>query len=233
MPHPEPPISPPHAAVEAPAIEEGPVEIRLRRKARPGTWSRPRRRQKSVARMRGTRRQHGTIRRPRSGGAAHISALILRALEASRHAVLSEPGHANRKQGVNWERLRNRQGAAREEPLPADSYLAILAVAAVSAAQTEPKAAGVVNGETISEDQVLKAAAADLQKLGSGTPDGSSGSMSQERLQILHRALDAIAEERMIALEASQAAGHPPADRQRRDRLQRRRPFGRRRRGGL
>ena len=81
--------------------------------------------------------------------------------------------------------------------------LAILAIAAVSAAQTEPKTAGIVNGEAISEDQVLKAAAADLQKLGSGTPDGSSGSMSQERLQILHRALDAVAEERMIALEAA------------------------------
>jgi predicted DsbA family dithiol-disulfide isomerase len=83
--------------------------------------------------------------------------------------------------------------------------LAILAAAAVSSAQTDPRAAGVVNGEVITEDQVLKAAAADLQKLESTRPrDGvSSATVPRDRLEILHRALDAIAEERMIALEAA------------------------------
>jgi predicted DsbA family dithiol-disulfide isomerase/Skp family chaperone for outer membrane proteins len=78
--------------------------------------------------------------------------------------------------------------------------LAILAVASVSAAQTAPQTAGVVNGQAITGDQVLKAAAADLQRLESSRPDDST---QRERLQILHKALDAIVEDRMIALEAA------------------------------
>ena len=77
---------------------------------------------------------------------------------------------------------------------------AILAVASVSAAQTEPKIAGMVNGEAISEDQVLKAAAADLQRLAANRPGDI---VPRARLEILHRALDAIVEEKVIALEAA------------------------------
>jgi predicted DsbA family dithiol-disulfide isomerase len=79
--------------------------------------------------------------------------------------------------------------------------VAILAVAGAASAQTGPKAAGVVNGETITEAQVLKAAAAELQKLEAGRPGGTVPT-PRERLEILHRALDAIVEEKMIALEA-------------------------------
>jgi len=78
--------------------------------------------------------------------------------------------------------------------------LSILALAGVSAAQTNPGAAGVVNGETITEDQVLKAAAADFQKLESSRPGGTA---PRDRLEILHKALDAIVEAKMIALEAA------------------------------
>src|SRR5687767_11651940 len=77
---------------------------------------------------------------------------------------------------------------------------AILAVASVSAAQTEPKIAGMVNGEAISEDQVLQAAAADLQRLAA---NGPGATVPRARLEILHRALDAIVEEKVIALEAA------------------------------
>jgi protein-disulfide isomerase len=70
----------------------------------------------------------------------------------------------------------------------------------LSAAQTAPQTAGVVNGETITGEQVMMAAAADLQRLESSGPRDST---ARPRLEILHRALDAIVEERMIALEAA------------------------------
>jgi predicted DsbA family dithiol-disulfide isomerase/Skp family chaperone for outer membrane proteins len=78
--------------------------------------------------------------------------------------------------------------------------LTILALASISTAQTAPKTAGVLNGETITEDQVLKAAAAALQRLESSR---SREVTPRERLEILHRALDAIVEEKTIALEAA------------------------------
>jgi len=57
---------------------------------------------------------------------------------------------------------------------------AVLAIVTVASAQSTPKTFGIVNGEAITEDQVMKAAASDLTALegrkaaSPGTYDGTT-----------------------------------------------------------
>jgi protein-disulfide isomerase len=79
---------------------------------------------------------------------------------------------------------------------------ALLALTTIAAAQSTPKRAAVVNGEVITEDQVTKAAAAELQKLDSQRA-GHEATYARDRLQILHSALESLAEDKLIAVDAT------------------------------
>src|SRR5215510_5711818 len=67
--------------------------------------------------------------------------------------------------------------------------------------QTPSKPLATVDGETISEQQVLGAAAADLSKLDANRPQPASA-YQRARLAILWKALDTIVEDKLIAAEA-------------------------------
>jgi predicted DsbA family dithiol-disulfide isomerase len=86
---------------------------------------------------------------------------------------------------------------------------AILVLAAtVASAQPPAKTVGLVNGEAISEAQLLAAAAADLQRLDAAVPRNAPA-LPARRLAILHKTLDAIAEEKLVALEAAKLQTTP------------------------
>jgi predicted DsbA family dithiol-disulfide isomerase len=73
---------------------------------------------------------------------------------------------------------------------------ALLATASLAGAQTSDTQAAVVGGEIITEAQVLAAVEA-------RQPQGAAGALTgRERLEAMHRALDAIAEEKLIAADA-------------------------------
>jgi protein-disulfide isomerase len=68
--------------------------------------------------------------------------------------------------------------------------------------QSGSKPAAMVNGEVITEEQVAKAAAGDLQKLEARRPQAEA-TYPRERLQIMHKALDSIVEDKLLAAEAA------------------------------
>jgi len=68
--------------------------------------------------------------------------------------------------------------------------------------QTTSKPFAVVNGETITEDQVMKAAAADLKELEAKKAQ-SPATYDRDKLVILHNALDDIIEDKLIAAAAA------------------------------
>jgi protein-disulfide isomerase len=71
----------------------------------------------------------------------------------------------------------------------------MLALAVIAAGQSGSKPLAVVNGEVITEDQVLKAAGAELQK--------AEQAPAREKLAIMWRALDSLVETKLIAAEAA------------------------------
>jgi protein-disulfide isomerase len=78
----------------------------------------------------------------------------------------------------------------------------LVSIAAIPKAHGQaPKPLAVVNGATITEDQVLKNAGAELKKLESNRPAAES-TYARERLAAMWRALDALVEEKLIATEA-------------------------------
>ena len=76
------------------------------------------------------------------------------------------------------------------------------------AAGAPAKTIGLVNGDAITEDQVLAAAAADLRDLDARQPR-NEGTLARDRLAIMHKALDSVAEEKMLALEAAKQQTTP------------------------
>jgi Skp family chaperone for outer membrane proteins len=68
-------------------------------------------------------------------------------------------------------------------------------------AQTASKPYATVNGETITEEQVMRAAAADLKELEAKRAQNPS-TYDRDKLVILHKALDGIIEDKLIAAEA-------------------------------
>ena len=81
-------------------------------------------------------------------------------------------------------------------------------VAAQAPVAPAAKTAGLVNGEPITEDQVLAAAAADLQSLDARQPRNDR-TLAHDRLAIMHKALDTVAEQKLLALEAAQLQTTP------------------------
>jgi len=77
-----------------------------------------------------------------------------------------------------------------------------------SAAGAPAKTVGLVNGEAITEDQVLAAASADLRELDARQPRNDR-TLARDRLAIMHKALDSVAEEKMLALEAAKQQTTP------------------------
>jgi len=78
----------------------------------------------------------------------------------------------------------------------------MLALTTIGAAQSGSKTTAVVNGEIITEEQVTQAAGADLQKLETHRPQAEA-TYAQEKLQIMHKALDSIVEDKLFAAEAA------------------------------
>lgn len=82
--------------------------------------------------------------------------------------------------------------------------LTLTAMAAVSslAGAQGSKTAAVVNGEVITEDQVARAAAAELQKLEANRPQPEAA-YARQKLQVMWRFLDSLVEEKVLAAEAA------------------------------
>ena len=82
------------------------------------------------------------------------------------------------------------------------------AAAQAPASPAAVKTAGLVNGESITEDQVVAAAAADLRSLDARQPRNDR-TLAHDRLAIMHKALDAVAEQKLLALEAAKLQTTP------------------------
>lgn len=80
--------------------------------------------------------------------------------------------------------------------------LGLLAAVSLSAAQSSSKIAATVDGQEISEQQLLRAAAADLTKLNANRPQPQAA-YERARLEILWKALNAIIEDKLITAEAA------------------------------
>jgi hypothetical protein len=78
----------------------------------------------------------------------------------------------------------------------------VLALGAAVAAQSPAAPAAIVNGQTITEAEVNKAAAAELAKLDT-MRFSSEAALKRARLEILHKALTAMIEDRLLAAEAA------------------------------
>ncbi|HEY3045812.1 MAG TPA: hypothetical protein VGJ39_17415, partial [Vicinamibacterales bacterium] len=74
------------------------------------------------------------------------------------------------------------------------TLITLITGAAAATAQSPAKTAATVNGEVITEDQVI-AAAAELER--------RDPAQARSKLEFLHKALDAIAEDKMIGFEAA------------------------------
>src|SRR5215471_5285829 len=80
---------------------------------------------------------------------------------------------------------------------------AMLALVTLASAQSSSKSLATVNGQAITEDQVSKAAAADLKTLDSQKSKMPSKEYERQRLTVLHKALDAIIEDKLVEAEAA------------------------------
>jgi protein-disulfide isomerase len=82
-------------------------------------------------------------------------------------------------------------------------FVAMLAiVCSLEAAQTSSKTLATVEGQVITEQQVLQAAAADLTKLDANKPQLQSA-YERARLTVLWKALDSLIDDKLITLEAA------------------------------
>jgi predicted DsbA family dithiol-disulfide isomerase len=80
--------------------------------------------------------------------------------------------------------------------------LGIVTLTASLAAQSS-KSVATVHGEVITEEQVTKAAAADLAKLDARRPQPDAKTAARDRLEVMWKALNAIIEDKLIAIEAA------------------------------
>jgi len=78
-------------------------------------------------------------------------------------------------------------------------------VISLSAAQSTSKIIATVNGENITEQQLLQAAAADLTKLNASPPQPKAA-FDRARLEILWKSLNAIIDDKLIAAEAAKSS---------------------------
>ena len=78
----------------------------------------------------------------------------------------------------------------------------LLAAVSLSAVQQNAKIVATVNGENITEQQMVQAAAADLSKLDANRPQPQAA-YDRARLELLWKALNSIIEDKLITLEAA------------------------------
>jgi protein-disulfide isomerase len=78
----------------------------------------------------------------------------------------------------------------------------LAAVSSVAAAQTASKTLATVEGQAITEQQVLQAAAADLKRLDANKPQPQPA-YERARLAILWKALDSLIDDKLMTLEAA------------------------------
>jgi predicted DsbA family dithiol-disulfide isomerase len=79
---------------------------------------------------------------------------------------------------------------------------ALLAAVVSAAAQSASRLAATVNGENITEQQLLQTASADLAKLNANRPQPQAA-YDRARLEVLWRALNTMIEDRLIVAEAA------------------------------
>jgi protein-disulfide isomerase len=77
-------------------------------------------------------------------------------------------------------------------------------VVSLSAAQSNSKIVATVNGENITEQQLLQAASADLTKLNANPPQPKAA-LDRARLEILWKSLNAIIDDKLITAEAAKS----------------------------
>jgi protein-disulfide isomerase len=82
-------------------------------------------------------------------------------------------------------------------------FLVAMTIALTASAQSSSTRAAVVKGEVITEDQVARAAAGDLQKLEANRPQ-LQAAYAKEKLQLMWKALDSIIEDKVLAAEAAE-----------------------------
>jgi len=80
----------------------------------------------------------------------------------------------------------------------------LFVAATLAAAQSTSKVIATVNGENITEQQMMQAAAADLSKLDANRPQPQAA-YDRAKLEVLWRALNAIIEDKLIAAGAGQS----------------------------
>lgn len=78
----------------------------------------------------------------------------------------------------------------------------LLAAGSLLGIQQNPRIVATVNGENITEQQMMQAAAAELSKLDANRPQPQSA-YDRARLEILWRALNSIVEDKLLTLEAA------------------------------
>jgi protein-disulfide isomerase len=78
----------------------------------------------------------------------------------------------------------------------------LLAATSLTAFQQNPKVIATVNGENITEQQMMQAAAADLSKLDANRPQPQPA-YERARLEVLWKALNSIIEDKLITAEAA------------------------------
>jgi len=78
----------------------------------------------------------------------------------------------------------------------------LLAAGSLAAVQQNAKVVATVNGENITEQQMMQAAAADLSKLDANRPQPQAA-YDRARLELLWKALNSIIEDKLITLEAA------------------------------
>jgi protein-disulfide isomerase len=80
--------------------------------------------------------------------------------------------------------------------------IGLLAAMSLAAVQQNSKVVATVNGENITEQQMLQAAAADLSRLDANRPQPQAA-YDRAKLEVLWKALNSIIEDKLITLEAA------------------------------
>src|SRR5215510_7659869 len=80
--------------------------------------------------------------------------------------------------------------------------IGLLAAVSLAAVQQNSKVVATVNGENITEQQMMQAAVLDLAKLDASRPQPQAA-YDRARLEILWKSLNAIIDDRLIAAEAA------------------------------
>src|SRR5262245_18623417 len=81
----------------------------------------------------------------------------------------------------------------------------LIATVTLAAAQSNSKPVATVNGDNITEQQLLQAAAGDLSKLDANRPQPQSA-YDKARLEVLWKVLNSLIEDKLIAAQVAQGS---------------------------